>query len=912
MTHRKTLAPRLRSRTLLIALAVALAGSLQTGRPSASASDLYTSEIKPLLAEKCVSCHGPVRQEAGLRLDAARLIRQGGDSGEIVVAHEADDSELLWRVTADDDSRMPPEGEGPPLNPQQLERLTRWIVEGLQAPDDEVVLDGPRDHWSFQPIRRPDLPLHSDALHPIDALLDAQRSDQGLLPAPIADRETILRRLTFGLLGLPPTADQRDRFLNIASEAGERRFVENLLADPAHAERWARHWMDVWRYSDWDGYKNELRGSQRHIWRWRDWIVESLSADRSYAQMIRQMLAGDEIAPLDDEILRATGFLARNFHKSNRNIWLDATVEHTAKAFVGLTLDCARCHDHKYDPLSQQEYYQFRAIFEPHHVRTDRVAGVLDTMQDGLPRAFDAELNADTQFLIGGNEKQPDESRQIVPGVPQVLGVPLNIEPRSLPPLAVHPALHPDRAREELEAAERAVKAAEAAWSKAAADAADVAAEKVHVAKAEFASLQARLQADRAKYLAPPELSDPGQASEWSPSNVDALAAEASARERELVAAKATLSVVESRQTVVIAERKQAESQDDSESDELKKARESLAAAEQQRNKAIEALGSESHDYTAVGPAYPEQSSGRRTALADWIIHPDNPLTARVAVNHVWLRHFGQPLVENTFDFGLRSPRPVQVAVLDWLASELIDSGWSLKHLHRLIVSSRTYRQASQLPLAADRHNRAIDPDNHYYWHFNVIRLEAEVIRDALMAAAGALDHRLGGPEIDYARGEEVLRRSLYIRHAYEKQMTMLTTFDAASPNECYRRSPSIIPQQALVLANSPLSRKMASQLAESIRAGIPNAETTNAEAPNAESPNAESPNAETTDLHQADDSIAADQRHKFVEQAFLRVLGRVPDEAELGACVAFLRSGQADTNLVHVLMNHNDFVVVR
>ena len=751
-------------------------GLVLVGKPAVlSAEDLYVDEVKPLLAEKCISCHGPVRQEAGLRLDAARLIVRGGDSGEVVVSGDADDSELIWRVTAEDGSRMPPDDEGTPLTEREVATLTSWIAEGLAAPEDEAVLDGPREHWAFLPIRRPELPAAGASDHPIDALFEAKLEGRGLVPAPIADRETILRRLTFGLLGLPPTPEQRGRFLAITSDAGERRFVDRLLADPAYAERWARHWMDVWRYSDWSGYKNQLRGSQRHIWRWRDWIVESLAEDRPYDEMIRQMLAADELSPLDDGALRATGYLARNYHNSNRNIWLDATVEHTAKAFVGLTIDCARCHDHKYDPLTQEEYYRFRAVFEPHHVRTDRVTGELDTAKDGVPRAYDKDLDAETLFLIGGNEKLPDESREIRPGVPEILGLPLEVRSREVPALASHPELRADRAREIIEAAERAVDAARAGLEGAGADAKGVAAAKLRVAEAGLADKRARLAADRAKYL------DAGEA------DLATFAASAAACQRELAVAKAQVPVAEAEAAVVKAKRELekgadktdaasespelADSPESIDSPELKKARESLVSAKEGLAKAVKAAAAsdtetsdsaESHlsEYEPFGSVYPEHTTGRRAGLAEWITRPDNPLTARVAVNHVWTRHFGQPLVDNTFDFGLRSPRPVHHELLDWLSAELIESGWSLQHLHRLIVTSRVYRQSSQLPEEADRHNRGLDPDNAYFWHFNVIRLEAEVIRDAMMATAGGLDRQRGGPDIDYALGEEVHRRS--------------------------------------------------------------------------------------------------------------------------------------------------------
>ena len=252
-----------------------------------------------------------------------------------------------------------------------------------------------------------------------------------------------LRRLYFDLLGLPPSREELKAFEADESPDSWERTIDTLLASPHYGERWARHWMDVWRYSDWDGYKLEIRGSQRHIWRWRDWIVDSINADKGYDRMVLEMLAGDEIAPDDEKVLPATGFLARNFHPSNRNMWLDATVEHTAKAFLGMTINCARCHEHKYDPIAQPTYYQMRAIFEPHKIRIDHVSGQLNLKKDGIPRVYDADLEVKTYRYEAGNEKNPDKENPMSPAMPDIVGGEFSVEPIELPVSSFYPVLQP-------------------------------------------------------------------------------------------------------------------------------------------------------------------------------------------------------------------------------------------------------------------------------------------------------------------------------------------------------------------------------------------------------------------------------------------------------------------------------------
>ena len=666
----------------------------------------YLTDVKPLLAAKCGACHGALVQEAGLRLDAGALILVGSDAGAVVTPGDVSSSLLMERVVAENAAdRMPPEEEGAPLDAGQIAMLQAWIEAGAEFPSDEAVLADPADHWAYQPPAKPPVPQVDDAKwsHPIDAFVRREQREAGVHPVGTAAPETLLRRVYFDLIGLPPTPEQLDASLPTLiddSDEAWRDAVDSLLASPHHGERWGRHWMDVWRYSDWDGYQQELRGSQRHIWRWRDWIVQSLNDDKGYDQMVVEMLAGDEVAPTDRSVLAATGFLGRNYHNSNRNIWLDATVEHTAKAFLGVTLNCARCHDHKFDPLPQQAYYEFRAIFEPHQVRTDRLPGEPDALIDGLSRAYDAEPEAPTYVYVRGDEKRPDEEHPVTAAVPTVLGGRLDVRPASLPVESYYPAVRRFVLEEELaevqaelaEAQRRLAEALAVSESGAASDADEPCGVELcelrrNAARSRVRSVEARQAADCAKYSgAPSEVS------------LVALARAAATAERRLAVDLAKVARCEAEAALQAAQA--ASDAEDERQASIEEAREELAASEESLAKAEAELEVSADSYTPLGTEHPRASTGRRLALARWITSRQNPLAARVAVNHVWMRHFGSPLVENVFDFGLRSPRPRHADLLDWLAVELMENDWSLKHLHRLILTSRTWRLASSTPEA--------------------------------------------------------------------------------------------------------------------------------------------------------------------------------------------------------------------
>jgi len=1031
--------------------------------------EVYLQQIKPLLAVRCYACHGALKQEADLRLDTVAAIQAGGGSGPAVVAGRPDESLILQRVATHElDQRMPPEHEGEAFNWQQIEQLRQWIAAGAPGPDGEQPEPDPQSHWSFQPLSRPAVPVvkASDWVqNPIDAFIAADHERLGLVPASPAAPGLLYRRLSLDLLGLPPTMDEAWRVQQAPSDFDYPATVAAMLADPRHGQRWARHWMDIWRYSDWWGLGDEMRNSQKHIHHWRDWIVENLNADRSYADMLRLMLAADELTPLDPHDLRATGFLARNYYLFNRHPWMEETVEHVGKALLGLTTNCAKCHDHKYDPIDQTEYYALRAFFEPYHVRKDMLPGEPDLIKDSLPRVYDGWLDAPTYRLIRGDEKQPDTSRVIAPAVPAFLQfAELPIEPVELPPAAWQPDRqtwvvenHVTVANQRVVEAAAALEAAEAHLTSAAAhwesfasaaqvapspDAADTPPAQLAELpwQEDFESLDAsRWQAvggnwehhdgrvrqledgpqqaglrwrgdlpadfvvavtlqihggsqwrsvgisfdetqsdptvaltaeDSAQhvyisaYAGGPKLQGsfrqgaqwqyPGEAAIAQPvaldqtyvlrlqvrgtlvnaylddrlvlawrtplarrpghlqlTTFDALASfhhveigaladntamveaanqqpdpatwagarwqhQQAVGQVEIASAKwrwaqAELASVRARGEAAAREATVSEEQ---RADLL------LAAAQQERLAAVaaaaiavaeaklpwelarlneqatvpeslqqavreaeakwlaaqEQVQQPATTYTRLVGArwtptrfqfsgqddpdvpFPATSTGRRSALAHWVVDPRNPLTARVAVNHVWTRHFGQPLVPTVFDFGRNGQPPTHPELLDWLACELIDSGWSLKHLHRLIVNSATYQMATEMPSrAAAMRNQAIDPDNRFYWRRPTNRMESQVVRDSLLELAGQLDHSPGGPAILSAEQANSRRRSLYFFHSNNERNTFLTTFDEAAVAECYRREQSVVPQQSLALANSRLVQDQLEHIATRI-----------------------------------------------------------------------------------------------
>lgn len=1077
----------------------------------------YVTQVKPVLQARCYACHGALKSQANLRLDTAATAIRGGDNGAAIKPGDPAASLLLQRVTASDEAeRMPPDGE--PLKPAEIAAIRAWIAQGAKAPDDEQPERDPRDHWAFRVPVRPAVPNVADARwvrNPIDAFIAARHEQLGLQRQPAADKRVWLRRVTLDLIGLPPTPQELAAFVADETDEAYERVVSRLLNSPQYGERWGRHWMDIWRYSDWWGLGAEVRNSQKHIWHWRDWIIESLNADKGYDQMLREMLAADELYPNDLDRLRASGFLARHYFKFNRTTWLDEVIEHTAKSFLGMTFNCAKCHDHKYDPLTQEEYYRLRAIFEPYQLRTDAIPGVTDFEANGIPRAFDCNLDAPTFLHIRGDDRNPDKSRPIKPSVPAFLSLgEFQIEPVTLPIEAVQPGLRAFVVESYIQQAERRIATARAAlkvaqqqretaeqavsaitktadgpntkttteahsknlirenfanerpdlwemrdgqWkfaegklvqSQAGSTRATLRLKPLPPADFEAKFKYVPLGGDRWKsvgitfdvtdsnevlaYLSsvaggsksqvsyksggnhvyPPdamqarvvELNKPHELTlraRGSLINVlvdgelsiayrlpiprarghlelitfDAQAeflafelnelpaslelAEATSKattetasktlpvdqaqlavliaEKELAAAEFSLASVKSRaaadraqfteppatdvaaqiaaavraeRLATIADNEVALHQAELELLKATPAKKPdvekrLASAKSALESARKTLDMPGDKYTSLAGAlktlesnleteasrqkpFPKTSTGRRTALAQWITDPRNPLPARVAVNHLWSRHFGRPLVPTVFDFGRKGTPPTHPELLDWLAVEFVEHGWSMKHIHRLIVTSNTYRLSSSTAGALPQ-TLAADPDNRWHWRANPIRMEAQVVRDSLLALAGELDLTMGGPSVPV--NQESNRRSLYFVHSHNDHQKFLSMFDDANVLECYRRAESIVPQQALALENSPFVTSLAEKIASRIAAAQPQA----------------------SDLD-------------FLRAAFLTVLSVEPTEAELNTAQVGLNQLtviareqkrpqpelRARANLIQALLNHNDFITIR
>jgi mono/diheme cytochrome c family protein len=711
----------------LALLGVALAAwPARAAAPPPDAETFFENEVRPVLARNCQKCHGAKKQESGLRLDSRAALLKGGESGPAVVPGKPGKGTLLAAVRHEGEVQMPPGGK---LTDPQVSALARWVQMGAPWPDGAApaagrrgpINDADRKHWAFRPVVEPPPPAVRDAAWartPIDRFVLARLEAQNLKPVRPASRRALLRRVTFDLTGLPPTPEETKDFLADDRPGAFDRVVERLLASKAYGERWGRHWLDVARYADTAGDGADY--PVREAYKYRNWVIDAFNADKPYDEFLREQIAGDILAARGPPgryagRVVATGFLAvgkrYGYDPGPAYQYLDFAdaIDSVGRSVLGLSLGCARCHDHKFDPVTMEDYYALYGIFQS------------------------------TKWAFPGGEE---------------LKRPANF-PALVPPEEV------DR-REKLRRDELA----------------------------RIDAALARLKAGRGALYGNTALAG---LRKW----------------RETVASREVVEVAYGvGEGVPVNARVQKRGEPDKPGAEVPR-------------RFLEVLG---------GDAVPPGAGSGRRELAEWVSRPNNPLTARVFVNRVWQWHFSSGLVRTPSDFGTRGEPPTHPELLDWLAARFVASGWSVKELHRLILRSAVYQLASDDDPSCLR----ADPDNRLLWKHGRRPLDAESLRDAMLAVSGRLDRSrppAGHPfppvgtwnftiHAPFHAVYDSDRRSVYLMVQRNRRHPYLALFDAADPNTSVaERLPTTTPTQALYLMNAPFVHAQAEAFARRLLA---------------------------------------------------------------------------------------------
>lgn len=928
----------------LVTLATSLRGAEEPKEidqelpPSAERGVEFEKDVLPILKARCFECHGAKKQEAGLRLDKQANAHAGGDSGAAFEIGKSGESLLIEYVAGiNPDLKMPPEGE--PLSAAEVGLLRRWIDDGAKYPS-EASVEGEegKEHWAFQPVRvvtPPEVKQKEWCRNPIDQFVLSKLEAEGVTPSPEAGRATLVRRLYLDLLGLPPTPEQVEAFVNDQRENAYSLLVDELLASPHFGERWGRHWLDLARYADSDGYEKDR--VRPHAWRYRNWVIDSINRDQPFDQFTIEQLAGDLLpnATLEQKI--ATGFHRNTLTNTEGGVDQEeyrvaATVDRVntlGGAWMGLTLGCAQCHSHKYDPISQREYYQLFAYFNsidevnipaPSEEESRKYAEakpkfdaeqtrlkaelkkygdeVLPGKQQewesgalqGVPLwVVEEPISAssagealfrrkpDSSLVAGGPEPDKDEyTIHLETTLPKVTGLRIEVLPdesmakgssargesqefvlsevtvsvapdekklrKNLTPVAIKQATADfatgSADKQDLKPAELAVDGKpETGWSTAGQNT------KPHALVVEFAEpagfeqgiwlvVKLNQQAGGKKTLGRFRISLTGTAGPVSYQRMPDDVAWNLTTPAERRTAAQQQRITEYFQTVdpEYVKLKGAVDEHAKQEPVLTSTQSQVVQERTDRRKthvltrgdflrpAAEVDGGVP---SALGLGVAESGKPARLTVAEWLVNPDHPLTARVTMNRFWKDLFGQPLVRTIEDFGTRGEQPTHPELLDWLSREFVQRGWSRKEMVRLIANSAAYRQTST-------HRDEIeerDPKNRWLFRQNRFRMEAESIRDLYLAASGLLNPRIGGPsirpplpagvsELGYAgghqwpvtEGTEKYRRGMYIFLQRTVPYPMLSTFDAPdSTTSCLRRERSNTPLQALTLLNDPV-----------------------------------------------------------------------------------------------------------
>ena len=749
------------------------------------ASPDFDTDVRPILSQHCFQCHGEqVRMgELDLRTPAAMVM--GGVQGPALHRGSANDSLLYRRVV----EKTMPMGEKK-LSAEQIRLIGEWIDAGAHGgEDDEQAASSPTteaarpkgfDHWAFAPPRRPDLPQLQDEAWvqtPIDRFIKSRLEDKGIQPVAPAAKRTVLRRAYLTLIGLPPTPGEVQAFLDDDSPGAYEKVVEDLLSRPQYGERWARHWLDVVRYAESNGYERD--GAKPHAWRYRDYVINSFNKDKPFDRFLTEQLAGDEIEGSNAESQIGATFLRLGSWddepadpRVDRYDQLDDVLGVTATTFLGLSIRCARCHDHKFEPLSQKDYYRMLAVFEPlqrpqdNRTDLDRLVGSEEELAAYRTAIERAKQKVGRRKGEIAKLRKAVMKRALENGQNAVPSVNLFDYAETLSAMQKQPERRNDREKELVAAFEK----------------------KLDTAVSQFATLEEaarietlRREIETIELARPPE---PPRAYVWyEDTSIPPVT-------RVLARGDTTQPT-----TVVDAE-------------------------------APTVVGGTSLDPTER-PLY---STGRRLALARWMTSTENPLVARVMVNRIWQWYFGEGLVASENDFGVAGERPTHPKLLDYLATEFINSGWSVKHMHRLIANSAAFQLSSTWDDASGR----VDAENRLLWRWRPRRMEAETVRDSMLAVSGRLNSKMGGPSIfpklpqavldgqsvpgkgwETSNEEEASRRSVYIFIKRSLAVPELDLLDAPdSSSSCEQRRVSITGPQALTFLNGEFTHQRASDLA--------------------------------------------------------------------------------------------------
>jgi len=751
-----------RDRLSFICLApLALSLSIWAAEADAEQTKFFEMKIRPLLINHCFDCHAEKKQKGALRLDSIQAILKGGQTGPALVPGKPETSLLITAVSGkDEDLVMPPKEK---LSAAEVDALTQWIKMGAPWPKDDSaqivskkqkpITDGDRAFWSFQPLKNVAPPTVEDAAwrkNPIDAFIFAKLKAEGLSPAPAAEKAALIRRATYDLHGLPPTPAEIDAFLADASPDAYDTLIERLLASPRYGERWARHWLDLVRYAESDGFRQDA--FRPHAWPYRDYVIQSFNSDKPYDRFITEQLAGDEIAPDDPNVLVATGFLRHGMYEYNqRDVikqWgeiLNDITDVTGDVFLGLSMGCARCHDHKFDPILQADYFKLQAFFGNLFPREDLVLATskqkseykaaLEKWEQKTAPIREGLAAIEKPHLAKGAKGAIDK---FLPELQEMLNKPVAARTPFEHQIA---SLAYRQVTVELEKVDGKIKGKD---------------------REQWAALQRQLA--EFDTLKPQPLPVAFVATDVGPVSAPTFIP---GDKRKTIIEPGLLTVL-GKQTLEIVP--------------------------------VAALPT---PIVAI-PGEKAGGTGRRSALAKWLTRPENPLTTRVIANRIWQYHFGRGLVSTSSDYGRLGDKPSHPELLDYLASQFVKDGWSFKTMHRRLMTSATYRQSALrlTPVEA----KLKDPENRWLWRMPTRRLDAEQIRDAILTVSGELTPQAGGPSVDATAP----RRSIYTKIIRNTRDPIMDAFDApdafgSAPN----RNNTTTATQSLLMINGawPIQR---------------------------------------------------------------------------------------------------------